>query len=354
MSAARDIHVGTPAADFPLEEKVTVHFHDFENLTVVKDDAVVSPAFTCAGNEWSLRLYPGGDSDAIEGKLSVCLWNESPAKIDAWFDISIIKNDGVIYQAQSDFDDDKVDTFEPGYEWGWSNFISRSEIVEKSNNILKMGTLTFLVHIKPTQEYYCLPVKPQLTLTLGDNISELYVDEDTADVAFSVCNSIFHAHKVILQAQAPELLELAEQFNVDSPMIINDVEPVIFAFMLGHVYGIEIHACDWKKHSKQILVAAGKYGFSVLKTEAEAWHVKNLNLTIDNAVDELLYADGTHCLDLKKASIQFIVENGEGVLASDSYAKLYESPELMKNVMMELAKSNSNKKRKLDELSPCS
>ena len=49
------------------------------------------------------------------------------------------------------------------------------------------------------------------------------------------------------------------------------------------------------------------------------------------------------------------LENGEGVLASAYYAKLYESPELMKHVVMELAKSNSlYKKRKLEELSPSS
>ena len=48
------------------------------------------------------------------------------------------------------------------------------------------------------------------------------------------------------------------------------------------------------------------------------------------------------------------LENVEGVLASASYAKLYESPELMKHVVMELANAYSNKKRKLDELTPSS
>ena len=46
MSAGRDIHVGTPAAGFLLEDKVTVHFHDFKNLTAVKNEQVESPKFT--------------------------------------------------------------------------------------------------------------------------------------------------------------------------------------------------------------------------------------------------------------------------------------------------------------------
>ena len=357
MSATRDIHVGTPAADFPLEETVTIHFHDFENLTTVKDELVESPKFMCAGNEWSLCLYPGGNEEAAEGMVSVFLYNESPEEIDAWYEISVIKNNGRVYDDESNDDnDDEENTF--GHadnnknNWGWDNFISRKEILKKSNNILKKGTLTFAIRIKPNVKHYCLSVKPQPELTLSENISKLFGDIDSADVAFTVGKSMFHAHKLILKAQAPELLELTEQFSTDNPMVIKDVDPEIFEMMLGHVYGKRIRACDWKKHSKQILVASGKYGLTTLKTEAEAWHVKNLNLTIDNAVDELLYADGTHCLNLKKAVIEFIVKNCDEVLESASYSKLHESPQLTKEVIKELSKSNSNKKRKLDKLSP--
>ena len=45
-------------------------------------------------------------------------------------------------------------------------------------------------------------------------------------------------------------------------------------------------------YSKPILIASGKYGLSVLRVEADAWYLKNLDLSVDNAIDELLYADG--------------------------------------------------------------
>ena len=265
--------------------------------------------------------------------------------------MSVIKNDGGVCDTAGD---DTEDTFAPQDIWGWTNFISRSKILKESNHILNDGTLTFFIRIKPNKKHYCLLTKSQPELTLSHNISKLLGDNNTADLAFKVGNSVFYVHQLILNVQAPELFELAEQFNTDNPMAIKDVDPDIFEMMLGHVYGKRIYSDKWKNHDKAILIASGKYGFTALKSEAEAWRVKNLNLTIDNAVDELLYADATHCLDLKKASIKFIVENGEEVLASTSSAKLYESPELMKNVMMELAKSNSTKKRKLDELSPSS
>lgn len=64
-------------------------------------------------------------------------------------------------------------------------------------------------------------------------------------------------------------------------------------------------------------------------------------------MDELLY-DGTDCVFLRKAVIDFIIDNGPAVLASDSYNKLDESPRLRKEIMMEFAKSNESKKRKRD------
>jgi hypothetical protein len=60
MSTAREIHVGTPAPDFPKKESITIHFHDFANLTTEKDERVESPIFSAAGFQWSLIIYPGG------------------------------------------------------------------------------------------------------------------------------------------------------------------------------------------------------------------------------------------------------------------------------------------------------
>ena len=177
----------------------------------------------------------------------------------------------------------------------------------------------------------------------------MFGDENTSDVAFKVKRNVFRAHKLILKANAPELAELAEQFNMQTRMPIQGVEPAIFEMMLKSLYGRSIPASTWKEHSKQILDASGKYGFTALRAEAEGWHVKNLKLTVDNAIDQLLHADGTHCLLLKRAVIDYIVDNGQAVLASPSFAGLVESPELMKEIMVELAKSNESRKRKLGD-----
>jgi hypothetical protein len=59
---------------------------------------------------------------------------------------------------------------------------------------------------------------------------------------------------------------------------------------LQYLYGKVIPEKEWKGKSKQVLEASGKCAVSTLKLEAEAWYVKDLTLTMNNAIDELLYA----------------------------------------------------------------
>jgi hypothetical protein len=347
MSTARDVHVGEPAADFPFEESVKVHFHDFPNLPQGKGVKVGSPKFLCAGHEWFLSLYPGGDRNARDGMMSVFLCSELMSKISVEFDIMVKKKGGDNFKWLQAGKIKFPIQNNNGLGLGWKDSILRLEILDESKNILNHGTLTFEVCIRPENDYYCRDAKPGPTL--GENIfNNLFLDKESADVAFKVKCRVLHAHKAILKAQTPELVELAEPYDLTSPIPIKDVKPEIFEMMLKSVYGKPISVAEWKENSKEILDASGKYGFIQLKSNAEAWHVKNLKakLTVDNAIDELLYADGKSCLLLKKAVMDFIIDNGEEVLESDSYEKLDESSQLRKEVMKAAFTSS---KRKRDE-----
>ena len=79
MAAVKQVNVGKPPAEFPIEEdRVEVHFHEFENLTTRKGAAVKSSTFTCAGHEWNVWLYPGGDTSSEDGMIGVYLPNSLP------------------------------------------------------------------------------------------------------------------------------------------------------------------------------------------------------------------------------------------------------------------------------------
>eukprot|EP00956_Cyclotella_meneghiniana_P032869 scaffold91862_cov51-Cyclotella_meneghiniana.AAC.6 len=344
MSVIEDVHVGKPDDNWPVEERVQVHFHNFADLPQQKGTVLRSPTFTCGGHEWYLELFPRGEQRADEGMISVFLCSDLTSKIVVDFDIMMLKkktgdNHRVNSATKKEFPNPN------SKRWGWVNYASRDEILDTSNNVLNEGTLTFEVLIRP--ENYCrrdATPKP----SVADDLYRIYQDEDTADVAFTIKSDVFHAHKAILKARVPELAELAEPYDKDNSIPIKDVEPDIFDTMLKNVYGKEISESYWEEHARQILDASEKYGFTQLKSEAETWHVKNIkqNFTVDNVVDELLYAEGKNCPLLKKAAMEFIVEHGEEVIESESYEKLDESPQLRKEVMKA---SFSSKKRKLDE-----
>ena len=94
-SRIRKIDVGTPPSSLSLSndnewESIEVHYHDFENLTTTRDEAVVSSEFTCFGHKWRLKLYPGGNTTLVEdGMVSIALHNQSDRSITVQYGYSI-------------------------------------------------------------------------------------------------------------------------------------------------------------------------------------------------------------------------------------------------------------------------
>ena len=94
-------------------------------------------------------------------------------------------------------------------------------------------------------------------------------------------------------------------------------------------------------------MAAGTYGFQQLKLEAGAWNVKNHKLTVNNAVDCLLQADGNDLPLWKKTSKEFIITNAVEVFASELYSRLCESPTIADEVILAMANHINSQKANL-------
>ena len=134
-------------------------------------------------------------------------------------------------------------------------------------------------------------------------------------------------------------------------MAIEDVEPETFELMLRYLRDVDITVTEWRNQStylldqskqhQSILRASNKYGLNDLKQEAEGLYVKFHKLTVDNVIDNLLYADGNELALLKKAAMDFISQNSAQVVVSESYSLLSESPSLMSEVVVALSKQLS-------------
>jgi len=68
---------------------------------------------------------------------------------------------------------------------------------------------------------------------------------------------------------------------------------------------------ELKDDAKDIIDAADRYGVVGLKLEAEASFVTSTTITMENTMDNLLYADSKNCALLKEAVMDFLVENAD-------------------------------------------
>jgi hypothetical protein len=100
---------------------------------------------------------------------------------------------------------------------------------------------------------------------------------------------------------------------------IAGVKPDIFRHLLWYVYGGSVVEEYLKTHAKDIIDAAGKYSIVGLKLEAKAVYVESTTITIDNAIDNLLYADTKNCALLKETVIDFTADNGKEVISKISF-----------------------------------
>ena len=100
MSGARDIHIGSPTAEyhFPSEECITFHFHNFEKLSPQRGCI----RFSLVGHEWRMCLLARGSPWAEVGMVSVSLRNLSPRSIMlSRYDVALMKSNGDIYKIQT-------------------------------------------------------------------------------------------------------------------------------------------------------------------------------------------------------------------------------------------------------------
>jgi hypothetical protein len=157
-------------------------------------------------------------------------------------------------------------------------------------------------------------------------IKGMFNDETTADVCFEVCSAegkddddgtkraktstSFYAHRSILSGCAPMLAALfdAEDTGHMISAQISDVKPDIFQYMLGYVYGGSVPKEELMTHAKDIINAADKYSIVNLKLEAEAVYLNSTIFTVDNAMDNLLYADAKNCALLKETVLDFLAD----------------------------------------------
>jgi len=347
------VDVGTPPDGTSNWTTTVVRFHGFANLPTTRGDIVESPEFSCFGHQWGLDLYPGGSNNSSEGYAAVVLCNASNASIKLQYGYSVRDANGreVVYEQKNH----EFDAVTGDYNaWRVKDFAKRSTIM----NTLVQGTLIIEVRMKLVDTNnkesitQFIPTNP-----LCKNVLQKFNDEESADVVFEVDNgscqneehtnkkskttTTFYAHRFILQNVSTILSELckSDESGGITTVSITDVKPEIFRHMLYNAYGGKLSDEDLKNNAKDIINACDKYGVVHLKLEAEAIYVESNEITMDNMMDNLLYADSKNLALLKEAVMDYIVANKRDIIGKVSFDNLPSS--MMTDLLTAMARGEA-------------
>ena len=329
------VDVGTPPDGMDDWTATVVRFHGFANLTTTRDESVESPEFSCFGHQWKVKLYPGGDEHTEEGYNAVDLINMSNTSIKIQWGMSVRNANGK-EEIHVKPTADEFDAFgsQTNNTWGVVNFAKRSNTMESLVN----GSLIIEVRMNlPSTGINTTQFTP--TNPLCKNVINKFMDEESADVVFEVDNSsqsdehtnkksktttTFYAHRFILQDISTMLAELckSDESGGITTVSITDVKPEIFKHMIYYTYGGKLSEEELKDNAKDIINACDKYGVVHLKLEAETSYVKSNEITMENMMDNLLYADSKNLALLKEAVMDYIVKNKTTIIGKVSFNDL--------------------------------
>ena len=200
------------------------------------------------------------------------------------------------------------------------------------------GTLIIEVRMRNPAVTACSVIIPKNPIS--KSILSMFNDEESADVLFEVDDepirpndtrkraktvTTLYGHRLIMENCASNILgELCKTEESDNnfatnTVAITDVTPEIFKHLLYYIYGGEVSDENMKENAKDIIDAADKYGIVGLKLEAEASLVNSTTITFENAIENLLYADGKNCALMKEAVMDFIYDNRKEAMGELSF-----------------------------------
>ena len=337
-------------------------FHNFEELPSERGHQTESKVLKCHGLEWQIQLFPGGDSNSSEEDVFVSIFLSSMSctstnKIRAKYRIRVPSAGRSAGNKKFDIfsPEDSNDVANESQDWG-HDIVKRNVVLKASNNCLVDKKLTVEVDIQVVLDK---PPTWTPTNTISADMLKLLDDTDNADVLFDIAQDkkgkkqnrkqesrAFYAHRNILSVRCPALAELAEVCDPKTPIPIGDVQAGVFRMLLRFIYGGEIPGKNvLKEDGRNIIRAADRFGCTGLKLAAES-EMAAADITIENAAELILFADATNCAMLKEAAMEYFVANAQGVMTSEGYKQVVESPAIMQEMVAAVV--SGNRKRPAD------
>jgi len=319
---AQLIHFGTPSAkNLALNRRVKtvlVAFHNFDDIS--EGVWQETEKFAAFEREWSvslwksalhspfyfLKCHPNSNENAIKMHIETGVWTPSG-----------MKNNSCTY-----------------VEYSGEALTSGVFIAENPQSVMVDGALILRINMyteepQANSDSEFVPTNPIL-----GNVLKEYENVETSDVTIEVGgearrrkrartdSTTFHAHQFVLRCNAPTLAEMCKPGDESTPIRIGNVSPETFRHLLHYCYGGKISDEDLQENAREIIDAADRFGVANLKLEAEACLVRKETFTVENILDNLLYADSKNCALLLEKAMDFVVENKKDIIGKVSLHEL--------------------------------
>lgn len=317
-------------------------------------DYVESPKFTTrsisGGIQWHLRLYPKGDKEATKNCFSLYLYADKEFKAVASF--KLLNDKGKVLTtsnlSESVFGDNsgEAGTY-PG--WGFERFVKPDFILDPANGILIDNKITIACEItraaheekEADQDSTLEKVKETDNILQRleeiDKYDALINDGKFSDVSLVSEGKALKVYKGILAKSSTVFAAMfgAEmKEKLENTVEIADIKYDVLVEMVRFVYSGKVNNID--TIACELAAAADKYAIHGLKAMCEETMCKNLS--VDNVVEYLDFADKYRMDKLKKKSIEFSVAHANDVIEKPEFQLL------PCNVMYEVCRAIAKKK----------
>ncbi len=182
------------------------------------------------------------------------------------------------------------------------NLISRAELFDKKNGLLKNNTLTLVGEIRIVNKSNFVTDFAQSEDM--DQLKKMFQGRSFTDLEIKVKDRSLKVHKVLLAASSSVLHERLLKLPEGSALELNDLDAEVAEEIINFIYDGKVK--EMEKYSKELLMVSEQFDMKHLKKICEKHFFENLSF--ENVFETLKLSFKSKADELKEECLEFMEE----------------------------------------------
>ncbi|UYV69891.1 SPOPL [Cordylochernes scorpioides] len=282
------------------------------------------------GLKWELTAYLGSSYERYQEYLKLQLKHSDSQsrEVDVLLRCSLLNSKEEKVNTQTSFF-----RMKEKQNMGWSEFIKGNSIFDEVNGLLPSGNLTIFCQIVVIDDSLEI-IKPTSEWPWLEQRHTLFSEQKFCDVVLNVGDHSFKANKNILAPRSKVFAAMFDQDVEQDQYMITDMDKEVLQELLRFIYTDNV--LNLSDMADRLLMAADKHELKQMKALCE--DALSRTLTLDNAIDVLLYSDKCNAEQLKAFTIHFITIHSADISENEDWkSKVLSQPSLLTQLQDALA-----------------